>query len=675
MEGGAFVQDLGIALGVAAITGAIAHRFKQPAIVGYLAAGLVIGPYVPIPLLADPERIRELAEFGVVLVMFVVGLDFRVSRLLELLPRAGLTATFQVGTVAFLGSLLAAATGFAPMEQVFLGAALAISSTMVVSAVYQDREIDRQVRELVLGVLVVQDVIAIVLIAVLAALVTGSGLSAGALGGLMVQLVLALMAMAFAGMLVVPRLVGAVLRMNSPEATVVVAGGVAFGFAALAMRFGYSPALGAFLGGVLVAEAGAAHHLERKVRPLRDAFAAVFFVSVGMGVDPRLAIGELPTVIAATALVVLGQLASVTVGGVLSGNGVRTSMTAGFALGQVGEFGFLIAGLAVAAGAGPRVSAVVVGVALATVLTTPFFVDRSDKLVAAFEARLSPGALRLLELYQTWFVAFREGPARSPLLRALGVWTLDGLGLVLLAAAYRSWSGLAVTYLREAGVVDPWGRTVVIVASLLLAVPLLLGAARTAWSVSALAASRAGARAADGPPAASHRLVQAMVRLLVLLGTGVPMAAITRPFLGVVPSLMLALLLLVAAWWVWRRLGEVDEELRSGGEDIVRWLRADARGPTPVSVPRIEGLRTVTLSAGSPAIGATLRDLDLRARTGASVVLLMRHHDRVVAPPPDEILRLDDVLGLVGEERALAVALAELGPPAGAIRRREHVPG
>ena len=165
MHGG-LIADLAVVTMVAALTGMLARRVGQPSILGYLLAGLIVGPYIPIPLFADPHRMEELAEVGVVLVMFAVGLEFRIKRLVEILPLSGLTAAVQIGALAWGGFTVGSLLGWSTSASVCLGAALSISSTMVVSAVLRTRPVDEDVRAHVFGVLVVQDVVAIVLMAV-----------------------------------------------------------------------------------------------------------------------------------------------------------------------------------------------------------------------------------------------------------------------------------------------------------------------------------------------------------------------------------------------------------------------------------------------------------------------------------------------------------------------------
>ena len=286
MPEGNFVVDLAIVLSVAGVTSVLARLLGQPSILGYLLAGFIVGPYIPIPVFADPQRVQELAEFGVLLVMFAIGLEFRISKLMSVLPLSGLTGLIQVSFLVWCGFSVGHLIGWNTVQSVFLGASIAISSTMIVSKVFEDHPPAPQVRQYVLGVLVVQDVLAIVLIAATTAIAAGGGLAPMQLVTTIGGLAAVLFGMLVGGMLVVPRLMRAVVRLRSPEISAVVSVGLCFGLAELAATFGYSVALGAFIAGMLVAESGQGVTVEHLIRPLRDVFAAVFFVSVGMTVDP-----------------------------------------------------------------------------------------------------------------------------------------------------------------------------------------------------------------------------------------------------------------------------------------------------------------------------------------------------------------------------------------------------
>lgn len=654
----AVLQDLGLTLAVSAVTGVLTKRLGQPSIVGYLLAGLVVGPHVPIPLFADPDRVQTLAELGVVLVMFAVGLEFRVSRLLQVLPRAGVVAAVQIGALGFLGGAAGALFGLSWVEQTLLGAAVAISSTMVVSKVFESARVEGEARELVFGVLVVQDVVAVALLAVMAAVVAGSGLAPLAVARVVLELGASLAGLGVLGLIAVPPAVRRIVASGAAELVAVTAGAVGFGAAALAAAMGYSPALGAFLGGVLVAESGAGHEVEASIRPIRDLFAAVFFVSIGMLVDPAVAVRDLPAIGLLAGLVVGAQLATVTVAAVLTGHSLRTGIVAGLSLGQVGEFGFLLAALGAGAGAGPRLIAILVGVALVTTFTTAWAIRSADRVVHTVDAQLPKRVQRLLGWYEAWFR--RPRPEASPVVRharRLSGHMASLTGLLLATALAEP----AVTTRLAAAGAPSWAAPLALpAAALVLAIPLGAGAF---WASQALAdhladelvpPERAGTEAA-------RRLVRANVRLLVALGSAIPAAALTRPFLGAWAGGTAVAVLLVAgaAFLVWRRAGEVVPEQLTAAGELSRLLGPDPVSHAPAAAPE-PGITGVRLPPQAPAVGQTLAELDLRAVTGATVIAIARATGEVVSPSGHERLAESDVLGLVGAPEAVERARALL---------------
>ena len=305
------VSDLAIVLGVAAATSIVLRVLRQPSVLGYLVAGLLVGPLLSTPLFADVERLDQLSEFGVILVMFSIGLEFSVARLLKLLPASGLAALVQIGAMAWLGYAFALFVGLGAVPGLFVGASVAISSTMVVAKVYDDHTPGRALRRLVFGVLVVQDVVAVIFIAALTAVASGATVSLDSLASIGLTLIAALVAALGGGLLVIPRLVRFLYRIGNRELLVVAMAALAFCAAVGAARLGYSAALGAFLAGMLVAESGRGRESEHIVAPLRDLFTAIFFVTVGMGVDPAMAVRHLDEACLLTVIVVGGQLVAV----------------------------------------------------------------------------------------------------------------------------------------------------------------------------------------------------------------------------------------------------------------------------------------------------------------------------------------------------------------------------
>ncbi len=685
MHDASFVADLAVVLGVAAGTAVLARRLRQPSVLGYLFAGLLVGPYLPVPLFADPDRVEGLAEFGVVLVMFAVGLELRLTRLARVLPISGVTGLVQVGVLIWGGYGLAQSLGWTRVEALFLGGSIAISSTMVVSRVL-DRSVGRDVREHIFGILVVQDVLAIALIAGLTAVARGGGLEAGALFLVLVKLAAVLLGLVLTGLLLVPRLVRHVCATRSPELLAVVALGLCFAFGALAQRLGYSVALGAFVAGVLVAESGEAKKIEHLVAPLRDVFAAVFFVSIGMTVDPLQAVLHLPTSLLVAALVVGGQLVSVSLAGVLSGNGLRRSVFAGLALGQIGEFGFIIATVGVSAGVvRPEIRPILVTVAVITAFTTGLALARADVIARALDHRLPPGLLQLLGLYERWFERWRNRPVAvgapaTPAARSLRNAAFDGFAAVAGLGLALSWQNEAAEALA-AWTSAPLGlaRLVYGAAALAALSPLFVGLIRNTFAFSAIVADEIALKASDdiSPTRSSilraarpgehlaRRLIRSTLHLLVALGVGVPALAVLRPLApGPWALPVLALVVLAIGLALRRDVRDLDAELRSGAAAVAERLAQElgtvppgtidlADGPTLPGLDAVKGWR---IPAEAFGIGRSLAELDVRAASGVAIVTIQRGDNVLGFPRGSERLQAGDVLGLLGNPEALAEA-------------------
>ncbi|MCB9687765.1 MAG: cation:proton antiporter [Alphaproteobacteria bacterium] len=639
--------DLGIVLVVAGVTGIAARRLGQPSVLGYLLAGLIVGPYIPVPLFADPHRMEELAEVGVVLVLLAVGLEFRVRRLVELLPVSGITAVVQMSALAWAGYTTGSLLGWPTTASVTLGACLAISSTMVVSAVFRTRTVDADVRGQVFGVLVIQDVAAIVLIAVVTALAAGQSLGPRALGLLLVELLAVVLSMFVVGMLVLPRLVRWVLRELDTEALVVLVVGAGFGFAIAAETFGFSAALGAFVAGMTIAESGREHDVEKAIEPLRAVFSALFFVSVGMAVDPRVAWSTLPLALLLAAIVVVAQLLSVGAASLLAGNSLRRSLISGLALGQIGEFAFILATIAIAGGAAPtELLPALVTVATITAFTTPLLLGRADGIVSMVDRWVPPSANELLSAYQAFVRRARasgDGPSiRVPILAV----TLDWVALLLLAAI-----GISV-----APRLTPEWHGPVRLGVAVVAVPFLVGLVRSGRRLAR--SIRDLARTAD-TPAPVGQAIELVALLAAVLLAGAPALAFLRPlvrqsWLEVVFVAILGIVVTMMA----RRAHGTSPEYSSEVARLARGLvtHAGAEPSAEMAAPPALGAFDhvpVTLPDGATAAGQTLAGLDLRSRTGATVLAIRRGDQTHLLPTGHERLDPGDTLALSGSEDAI----------------------
>src|SRR5918999_1863237 len=384
-----FLTTLAVVLSVAALPTVVFQRLRQPVVFGYLFAGMIVGPHVPIPIVADVAIVQTLSETGVILLLFYLGLEFSLRKLIRVGPRASIVAVVQGAVMIWLGYSLGRGFGWTKIESFYAGAIIAISSTTIIAKAFQEQRVTGKFTELVLGVLIIEDLIAIFLLTVLTALSAGTGVSAGSLAITGVRLAMFLTGLIVVGLLLIPRAVRMVVRMNRPETTLIASMGICFAAAILAYAFGYSVALGAFIAGSLVAESGEEHTVARLIEPVRDVFAAIFFVAVGMLIDPELVAQYWVPVVVFTIAVIVGQVTIVTISAFLTGHGTRTSLQAGMSLAQIGEFSFIIAGIGIATGATRDfLYPMAVAVSAITTLTTPWLIRGATPAASYVDSKL-----------------------------------------------------------------------------------------------------------------------------------------------------------------------------------------------------------------------------------------------------------------------------------------------
>ncbi|RKH49875.1 potassium transporter [Corallococcus sp. AB049A] len=680
----AFLQALATVLCVAAVTTVLFQRLRQPVVLGYILAGFIIGPHVPIPLVADPGIVQTLSELGVILLMFSLGLEFSLRRLFQVGPTAGLTAVIQCSVMVWLGFVVGRAFGWTMLESLFTGACIAISSTTIIAKAFDEQNIRGALRGIVVGILIVEDLIGILLMAMLTAVSSGTGLSAGDLAITVGRLAAFLVGLVGIGLFVVPRLMRYITKLQRPETTLVTSVGICFAGALLAQTFGYSVALGAFLAGSLVAESGEGKEVEHLVQPVRDLFGAVFFVSVGMLIDPALIREHWLAIAVLTGVVVFGKIISVSLGAFFTGNGTRTSVQAGLSLSQIGEFSFIIAGLGLSLKAtGTFLYPVAVAVSAITTLTTPWLIRASGPIANWVDRKLPAPLQTFASLYGSWVENLRTSPRQ----KTVGARVRRMALLMLLDAAFITIIVIGTSLLlpQVTEFIDErmgWGKTmtpwIVIGLATALALPFCVGIVRMGRRLGVVLAEGALPTAANGKvdlAAAPRRVLVVALQLASVFMVGVPVLAITQPFLPGVPGAVLLLVSLGALGFAfWKSATNLQGHMRAGAQVIVEALAAQshAKGdedePSPdvlhgvrQMLPGIGEPESVALGESSAAVGRTLAELNLRGMTGATVLAIRRGDAGVLVPTAQEVLRAGDILALAGTHEAIDAAKGVLG--------------
>jgi CPA2 family monovalent cation:H+ antiporter-2 len=660
------LRDLAVVLGAAAVTATLFQRLGQPIVLGYLLAGLVIGPHVTFQLVADQASVRTLAETGVILLMFSIGLEFRLGKLIRVARTAGVVAVLQVAFMLWLGYVTARLFGWKPLEAVFTGAVLSISSTTIIAKAFDAERVAPPLREWVFAILIVEDLLGISILATLTTITEGE-LSAGEVAATEFRLVGFLLVLLVAGMLIVPRLVRRIVALDRPETTLVATVGICFGLSLLARWMGYSVALGAFVAGSLVAESGEAAAVERLVQPVKDLFAAVFFVAVGMMIDPALIAHHFWAVLALTGVVVLGKLVGVSVGTFLVGGGLPTAIQSGLSLAQIGEFSFIIASLGVTSGATRQfLYPVAVAVSASTTLLTPWLIRSSERVANAVDNWLPPPLQTFVTLYGTWIERLRHRPARRST-RALKWLLTDALLLATVVIGASLFSEPLAARVEEVLHVAPrMAELLVTSAALALALPFAVGIFRVArklgetWALNVL--PKPAGQVAD-LSLAPRRALAAATQLGSVLIVGLALTAITQPFLPLAGAVLGAAVLVMTVVF-WRSARNLEGHVRAGAEVIAEALARESRGDQGAPLAQIDELvpgigHPVVVRLGERHAGK-LRDLKLRTRTGATVIAVRRGEESIVSPGPDQRLQPGDLLVLVGTGEAVEAARALL---------------
>jgi CPA2 family monovalent cation:H+ antiporter-2 len=405
-----FIHDLAIIMLAAGVVTVVFHLLRQPVVLGYIAAGVLIGPHTPpYSLVTDEQTINTLSELGLVFLLFSLGLEFSLRHLRQVGATALVSAIAGIVTMLSLGYAIGRAFGWNVMDALFLGAMLSISSTTITIKALEDLKLKKEhFAQVVFAILIVEDVLAIALIALLSSAAKTGAIDSGevlrTLGTLTVFLVAALVV----GILTVPRLLDWVARFNSSEMLLVAVLGLLFGFCLIVVRLGYSVALGAFVIGVIVAEATSLRRIERLIGPVRDMFSAIFFVAIGLTLDPRVLLEQPGAIAAATVAVILGKSLSRAAGAFTAGQDARTSLRIGMSLAQIGEFSFIIAGLGLALKAtSPFLYPLAVAVSALTTLCTPYLIRAADPIEERVRAWTPPGFRNMFHMYTNWLQSLR----------------------------------------------------------------------------------------------------------------------------------------------------------------------------------------------------------------------------------------------------------------------------
>lgn len=678
-----FLQSLAIIMLVAGVVTLFCHKLRQPVVLGYLIAGMIVGPNFSGSLgLAkiNLDTIKLLADLGLVFLMFSVGLSFSIHRLFKVGGTALIAATLEVTLLVWLGYQVGKWFGWEQTDRLFLGAIMAVSSTTIIVKNLRDMGQEKERHgQIILGLLVLEDILGIGLIALLSAVSVKQQLQVDNLVKTMAWLAVFLAGVVIVGLLAVPRLLNFVSRFKSSEMLLITSLGLCFGVSLLAIKLGYSVALGAFIIGAIMAESRQRGRLEVLVDPLRDAFSAVFFVSAGMLINlAMLGANWAPTIVTIIAVVV-GNIVAVSIATFIAGENTRTALKAGIGMAQIGEFSFVIAQLGNSThmiGADGKSTSVTsefiypitVTVCGATALISPYLIRNSDRIIGVFERIAPQGMIHSLGLYHHWINQEREESSATKAVRSIfrraAIQIFVNIALIAgvfgTAAGLRPWLVREVKFFHDLPHEFDAAGSMMWMAAMLISLPLIIATLRKVRAMGALLAEMSVAKTAAGSHTVVIRTVLTntiliFVTVTLMLFVLVLSTAILEP--GPVMVVLLAITIGVAIF-KWRDMVNVYSKAQVALEETLKEDEEDEQQPVPTTPADDTEIRLIPLDQNSLASGRLIREMAVRSTTGATIVAIERGKSTIFNPGPDEEMLAGDSITIMGRPAQLDAAIA-----------------
>lgn len=646
------ITDLAIILVTAAISTLVFSRLRQPVVLGYLIAGFAVGPNLKwIPNVVDTEGVKVWAEIGVIFLLFSLGLEFSFKKLAKVGKSAFISAFFEIVTMGSIGYLFGRTIGWNAMDSVYLGAALSVSSTTIIVRAFGEANLlGKAFVSLVFGILIVEDLMAILLMVILSAISDPKSFSGIDLIIMSARLGFFLLIWFIGGIYMVPTILARAKKWLSDEIMLIASVSLCFLMVVLATSAGFSAALGAFIMGSILAETEEGERIEHLLSSVKTLFAAIFFVSVGMMIDPKVLSEHFWVVFAITAITVVGKLIGSGAGAVLSGRNLKDSVQAGMSLAQIGEFSFIIVTL----GASLKVTSdflypIIIAVSAVTTFTTPYLIKYSDRAYGFLEPRLPVKLLEALNKYgQAMSSPGKEG-ALTLIWRFYGLNAL--LNSVVVIGIGLASAKFALPFLLEFFGETPMIRFAACALTLALCSPFLM----------ALAIKNPKLGSEDSETVARLRQLQIGIVILRLLLGLVLIEVIIGEF---ATTKLLPLFVLIATPILIFIFRNRIERLYTKVES--RFLRnlnakelAEVESLTtiPQMAPWNANLTRMEVTSDSIVAGLTLEEAKFRTRTGATIVMIDRGRKRILAPNRSDRFLPGDDLAVIGTEEQLIAAL------------------
>ena len=468
------IEDLALILMAGAIVTILFKAIKQPLVLGYIIAGFLVGPYFHLtPTVADPENVKTLAEIGVIFLLFTLGLEFSFKKLMRVGGSASITAIVEIIFITIAGYFMGRALGWTTMDSMFLGGMLASSSTTIIIKAFDDLGVKtRQFARIVFGVLVIEDIVVILLMVLLSTIAVTRQFEGSEILFTILKLLFFLALWFIVGIFLLPTFLKRAKKLLDDETLLILSIGLCLAMVFLAVKVGFSAELGAFIMGSIIAETTSAEKVEHLIKPVKDLFGAVFFVSVGMMIDPQAMVTYAWPITAVTLLTIFGKLFSTTLGALLSGQPLKQSVQVGMSMAQIGEFAFIVASLGLSLGViSDFIFPIAVGASAVTTFTTPYLIKASEPFYNVLTKIMPARWVEKLNRYSSSAQSIQSESEWKIVLKQYGRIILVN-GILLLALLLLSTTFL-VPFIIENVQDGPWQLVIVLFVTLAAAAPFL----------------------------------------------------------------------------------------------------------------------------------------------------------------------------------------------------------
>lgn len=636
------VFDLAFILILGAVVTVLFKWLKQPVVLGYIVAGFLASPHFEyLPSVTTETNIEFWAQLGIVVLLFSLGLEFSFKKLLNVGGSAVVTALIIVIGMMASGFAIGHFLHFSDMNSLFLGGMLSMSSTTIIIKAFTDLNLrQKKFASLVFAVLIVEDLFAVLMMVILSSIAINKSVEGGEMLFSISKLVFFLVIWFLVGVYVLPSLLNAIRRYLNNETLLIISLGLCFGMAVFSVYCGFSLALGAFVMGSIIAGISYAERIEAIVTPVKDLFGAVFFISVGMMVDPHIIVEYASPILILSCVVIVGMILFGTFGMLITGQSLRIAMESGFSLTQIGEFAFIIASLGMSLGVlDSNIYPIVVAVSVITTFTTPYFIRMADPAYKVVEKMLPKRLHFLIDRYSDKANSESETKALWMSVLKRYLWRILLYSIVLIAIILVSLKFLLPWLL---GITPGWGRLICSIIALTVMSPFLLALAMPASKRTERQRLIAANAHFDVP-----LVVMTIFRLLLSLGFIIyTLSAIHSMRVGWIVGFIIFIVLL--GTWSGRLKKQMRHiESRFFNNLNERELRRSGKNNNLVSDLH---LAFVDVSYSCPFVGERLADSELRKRYGVNVASIQRGNSVIAVPNGDVRIFPGDILGIIGTD-------------------------